>query len=42
MGDNREVSQDSRDEYIGCVPKEEIMGKVIMRLYPFEQIGKVD
>ncbi len=38
MGDNRRVSQDSRDAVIGCVSQEEILGKVVIRLYPFNRI----
>lgn len=39
MGDNRAVSHDSRDmEFIGCIDQETIMGKVVIRLYPFNQI----
>ncbi|MCI8609435.1 MAG: signal peptidase I [Firmicutes bacterium] len=38
MGDNRRVSQDSRDPMIGCVKQEEILGKVVLRLYPFDRI----
>lgn len=38
MGDNRTVSIDSRDERIGCVSEESIVGKAIIRLFPFNQI----
>lgn len=37
MGDNREVSYDSRSW--GVLEKEHIQGRVIMRLFPFTQIG---
>lgn len=33
MGDNRNRSEDSRT--VGCVKREEIMGKAYVRLYPF-------
>lgn len=42
MGDNRDKSKDSRDSQIGFVPVEEIMGKVIFRIYPFKTLGMVD
>ena len=42
MGDNRENSLDSRDERVGFVPTEVVRGKVLVRLYPFSQIGSVD
>lgn len=42
MGDNRPNSLDSRDERVGEVPMSSIMGKVIVRLFPFNKIGTVD
>lgn len=38
MGDNRLNSSDSRDTQVGMVPKENIIGKVTLRLFPFNQI----
>ncbi len=38
MGDNRGVSQDSRDVLVGCVDEQNILGKVFVRLYPFNRI----
>ena len=37
LGDNREVSQDSRDAAVGCVDQDEVLGKVFVRIYPFSQ-----
>ncbi|MBR6472880.1 MAG: signal peptidase I [Firmicutes bacterium] len=37
-GDNRAVSVDSRDEDVGFVDEHDIVGKVILRLYPFNKI----
>lgn len=34
LGDNRLHSKDSRAPMVGCVPKESIMGKVNIRIYP--------
>lgn len=42
MGDNRPNSLDSRDERVGPVEINKIRGKVLVRLYPFSKIGKVD
>ena len=41
MGDNRGNSMDSRDPQVGVVKESDIMGKVIIRLFPFNKIGKV-
>ncbi len=38
MGDNRYGSADSRDKMCGFVDERRVMGKVIMRLFPFEAI----
>lgn len=42
MGDNREVSVDSRDPSVGTINIDTIKGKVLIRLFPFDKIGKVD
>ena len=39
MGDHRNASDDSR--YFGTVKEEAILGKVIIRIYPFQQFGIV-
>ena len=41
MGDNRNVSLDSRDKRLGFVKKEDIVGKAIFRIFPFNKIGKI-
>ena len=41
MGDNRSVSIDSRNTSIGCVSEEQIVGKIVYRVWPFSQIGRV-
>lgn len=38
LGDNRQGSMDSRDSMIGMIPKEDILGKIIIRLFPFNKI----
>lgn len=42
LGDNREVSLDSRYEEVGPVPLDYIGGKVILRILPFNKFGTVD
>ena len=41
MGDNRSASLDSRSTSIGCVSEEQIVGKIIYRVWPLSQIGRV-
>lgn len=41
LGDNRLRSTDSRDPRVGCVDKEQITGKVVFRVYPFNEFGKI-
>lgn len=41
LGDSRETSVDSRNSIIGCVDKEEIVGKILFRVWPLKQFGKV-
>jgi len=42
MGDNRERSLDSRAQEVGLVDEDSVIGKVMVRLYPFNQIGGVN
>ena len=42
MGDHREVSVDSRTNTIGCVSEEQIVGKIVFRVWPFGGFGKID
>ncbi len=42
MGDNRDQSEDSRFENIGNVKREQIRGKVWLRLLPLVEIGLVE
>ncbi len=39
MGDNRTTSIDSRSTAIGCIETDQILGKVILRIWPLEQIS---
>lgn len=41
LGDNREDSLDSRDASVGLIPKEDIIGKVRIRIWPLNKIGIV-
>ena len=39
MGDHRSVSSDSRSSQVGCVSEEQIVGKLIFRIWPLDEIG---
>ena len=39
LGDNREISLDSRYDSVGFINNSDILGKVFVRLYPFNKIG---
>ena len=41
MGDNREISIDSRTMMIGCISEEQIVGKIIYRVWPLKKIGGI-
>ena len=41
MGDNRSVSVDSRNTAVGCVAEEQIVGKVVYRLWPLKDVGNL-
>lgn len=40
MGDNRNLSIDSRDDTVGCIAEEQIMGKVIFSVFPYKNYIK--
>ena len=39
MGDHRSVSVDSRSSAIGCVAEEQIVGRIVCRVWPLNRIG---
>ena len=42
MGDHRSTSIDSRSTAVGCVEQEQIVGKIIFRVWPMERIGIIE
>jgi signal peptidase I len=40
MGDNREVSLDSRSPRVGLIDSESVIGRAMVRLYPFDNMRK--
>lgn len=41
MGDHRSVSVDSRNSAVGCVSEEQIVGKLVLRIWPLAGFGAV-
>lgn len=42
MGDYRDTSIDSREKSIGDVEKDKVIGKVLLRIWPLNNLGKVN
>lgn len=42
MGDNRDNSRDSRFTDVGFIKKSDIVGKVMLRIYPFDRAGRIE
>lgn len=38
MGDHRETSVDSRNSSVGCISKEQIIGRIFFRVWPFNDL----
>ena len=41
MGDHRSVSVDSRNTAVGCVASEQIVGRIVFRVWPLKRLGTV-
>lgn len=41
MGDHRSVSVDSRNTAVGCVAEEQIVGKIVFRVWPLNEFGGI-
>lgn len=42
MGDHRSTSIDSRSSVIGAINKDQIVGKIMFRIWPFDKVGFVE
>ena len=42
MGDHRSTSVDSRNTSVGCVSQEQLVGKIVFRVWPLERLGTVE
>lgn len=41
MGDHRSVSVDSRSTLVGCVAEEQVVGKIVFRVWPLNEFGNI-
>ena len=41
LGDHRSVSVDSRNRAVGCVAEEQVVGRIVFRVWPLSAIGPV-
>lgn len=41
VGDQRATSVDSRSSIVGCVAKEDIVGKLVLRIWPLSDFGSI-
>ena len=41
MGDHRSTSVDSRNTAVGCVAQEQIVGRIIFRIWPLSELGPI-
>ena len=42
MGDHRSVSSDSRNSQVGCVSEEQIVGELVFRIWPLNELGLIE
>lgn len=41
MGDHRSTSVDSRNTAVGCIALEQVVGRIVFRVWPLKQLGMV-
>lgn len=42
IGDHRATSVDSRNTTVGCIAEEQVIGKIIFRIWPLTEFGRLD
>ncbi len=42
MGDHRATSADSRNASVGCIAEEQIVGRIVFRVWPLKRIGRIE
>lgn len=41
LGDHRSTSVDSRNSSVGCIAEEQVVGKIVLRAWPFTRFGTI-
>ena len=41
MGDHRETSVDSRNSGVGCISNDMVVGRLLLRVWPFDVMGAI-
>ena len=41
IGDHRATSVDSRSTTVGCISEEQIVGRIVFRVWPFDSFGRI-
>ena len=42
LGDHRATSIDSRNRSVGCIPDSKVVGRLLLRIWPIEDFGRVE
>lgn len=42
LGDHRATSIDSRNRSVGCIPDDKVVGRLLLRIWPLDQFGRVE
>ncbi len=42
LGDHRDTSVDSRNKVLGALPQDQIIGKIVFRVWPLSSFGRID
>jgi len=42
LGDHRISSVDSRNTAVGCVGEDQVVGKIVFRIWPFDRFGAIE
>ena len=42
LGDHRATSIDSRNRSVGCIPNDKVVGRLLLRIWPWDAFGRVE